>query len=149
MRWFAAIVFFGLPQAVEAQISPFELTLGMHENAVKELVDARKFTILSEKSATSDTEWRSDGFDLYFCKHHLTGIHIPLHSDVASFSRAVESERKVRGEPTFALESRIWGSVEAKWRIEPYRYLSISLTQYREPNVSVDRWLQDTHSCES
>lgn len=142
------IMLLGISGPVQAQVNPFELALGMHENSVRKLVDPTSFEILRDKSASSDTEWRSERVSIYFCKGYVTAIHIPLHADVASFSRAVESERKVRGEPTFTFESRIWGSVEAKWRVEPYRFFSLTLIQYRAPEVSVDRWLTDIRPCQ-
>ncbi|KUR71052.1 hypothetical protein AQZ52_10175 [Novosphingobium fuchskuhlense] len=128
--------------------NPYEITLGIFKNDVIEIL-GEPADKQSDASCCSDEQWNYNQGKIFFCKGRVTAVQIELSPNLKTFIRAIEEEKKARGEPEFSFDSMIGGRVKADWRIEPYRHLSISLdgNPYNS-SLHVDRWLQDIKPCE-
>jgi hypothetical protein len=124
-----------------------DLQLDMGKRSVEEVLGSL---------GTHDADWPSDGTEkydvpggnLFFCGNMLHTIIIDMPGNVQSFARAVNAETKARGAPEVAFEDTVVGYVNAEWRVEPYKYLSISMVQYRpDDEIEVWRSLRQLNHC--
>ena len=124
-----------------------ELQLDMRKKQVEEVLGSLGAPD-PEWPVGAEVKYDVPGGNLFFCGNRLTTIIIDLTGEVQSFSRAVDNETKARGDPAIKFEHVAWGSVEAKWRMAPYQYLTISMLQYRTGQpVRVQRVLSRLERC--
>lgn len=150
------IVKFGLIWALLAtgflpahgQSTAYELSLGMHINEMRRLMGPEKFDISTDERIPKEVWWKSENIDLAFCNDRLSAFRIALNPSLASFTRAVKAEISSRGDPKYELKSAAVSGVEAETRLEPYRYLRISITQYQNGETDVSRWQTQIGRCE-
>jgi hypothetical protein len=126
-----------------------ELQLDMNKRNVEDVLGTL---------GTRDASWpggATEKFDvpggsLFFCGNLLHTVIIELSGSVQSFSRAVNAETKARGAPTYKFSDIAWGAVEARWRMEPYKYLEIQMYQYRpDDEIKVERVLERLQLCKN
>ncbi len=129
--------------------SPYELRLGMHKSVVERVLGGNLGNLDTELSDGRDQWFRSQSIDLVFCENKLTAFRIALTGDLASWATAVETAKAERGPPEMSWQGSIFGEIEAKWRVAPYQFLSISMVQYRNGDIEVDRWMSDLRKCDT
>lgn len=87
------------------------------------------------------------GGTLFLCEGRVHTVIMDMSDSVMSFSRLVTTETEARGEPAYKFQYRALGAVEATWRLAPYKYLTVSLSQYRDGPIIVQRTLHRLGPC--
>ena len=131
---------------VQAVADPYEVGLGSWSTEVAALIPGRPM-IQKARSLGSDETWNYDsGVEVFFCRHRVTSVRIPMASTLRSWAAAVAKEQAERGPAELDTGMSSVGSIAAKWRLRSGGYLSLDIQDVGGV-ISANRWLEFASVC--